>query len=731
MAREQSMQQRVLIGAAVGLVLGAAACGLERSDEASEGLASTTQAVTTTPTSADIDEVVLEELVKQNLQGVAIGVIHDNEIIHLKGYGYADFEEGELVTTSTPFRWASISKPLTALAAMQLVEEGKLDLDEDIRNYLPTWSWPPCEASCPSSPDPSDPGCLECYIPDAGYCGDDPNEFEDRRITMRHLLSNQSGIGNYSHLRKTIGYSDYDTIIRSTNYVAENYDANAAFDASSAVALFNHAPLMFVPGHGYRYSTFGFTLAGAVIDHITQDEHGGYVGFIEERFVSDVSGLGLSSLRPDYLFASPPDRVKGYELTCSQEVARQRTTDVSFKLPGGGWMSNVEDLTRLAHELLTLEQGIISEASRGEMWQNLSTRCGSGADYGLGFRVNTEKTYVRHGGDQENTRTQMALFPAAGVAVVVMSNSVSTNQHRIANRIAHLFGLRQDVSYPPSPPISTRVCSARSLVCPNGPPRQFSGFWQSGDTETVVRRDYDLSSFLREVSALRERGWHLTDLEPHDAWIDEERRYRRFWGGMFKKNDRRTTMLRNFTTASFTDRIAQLEREGYRLIDIETYVGIDLQEGERLWSGLVVREPGGQRFRQGMTTTEFRDAWRRAVDDGYRLVDLEVYVDDRGDRRWAFLAHEGSGAYAVYFNQSHDDFYDLVVTLRDQGLRLVDMESYRGIGSQAGKRLWAGLWRTGTGEENILRNWDYCGFTVQHEHKMARGLELIDLEHHD
>ena len=87
-------------------------------------------------TVATIDEAVEAEMQRQQLVGVAIGIIRDGTIVLTKGYGFADFENQVPVTTQTVFNWESNSKPLTAVAAMQLVQKKKLDLDADVRKYM-------------------------------------------------------------------------------------------------------------------------------------------------------------------------------------------------------------------------------------------------------------------------------------------------------------------------------------------------------------------------------------------------------------------------------------------------------------------------------------------------------------------------------------------------------------------------------------------------------------------
>jgi CubicO group peptidase (beta-lactamase class C family) len=70
------------------------------------------------------------------IPGLALGIVHGDQVAHLKGFGHAD-QSGRPVTPQTPFVIGSISKSFTALATMQLVEAGKLDLDSPVQRYLP------------------------------------------------------------------------------------------------------------------------------------------------------------------------------------------------------------------------------------------------------------------------------------------------------------------------------------------------------------------------------------------------------------------------------------------------------------------------------------------------------------------------------------------------------------------------------------------------------------------
>ena len=80
-----------------------------------------------------VDLAMRAEIAKQNIVGLAVGVIEGGRITYIKGYGFADREKRVPVTRKTMFRWASISKSLTAVAAMQLWERDQLELDRDVR----------------------------------------------------------------------------------------------------------------------------------------------------------------------------------------------------------------------------------------------------------------------------------------------------------------------------------------------------------------------------------------------------------------------------------------------------------------------------------------------------------------------------------------------------------------------------------------------------------------------
>jgi len=90
----------------------------------------------TIPNRHAIDAYVTAQMQRLHIPGVALGIVHQNQVVYTQGYGVAD-PAGRSMTAHTPFVLASISKSFTALAIMQLVEQGKITLDAPVQRYIP------------------------------------------------------------------------------------------------------------------------------------------------------------------------------------------------------------------------------------------------------------------------------------------------------------------------------------------------------------------------------------------------------------------------------------------------------------------------------------------------------------------------------------------------------------------------------------------------------------------
>jgi CubicO group peptidase (beta-lactamase class C family) len=290
--------------------------------------------------------------------------------------------------TSTPvdprktlFRWASISKPLTAIVAMQLYEQERLDLDGDVRGWVPEF-------------------------PDKGVV-----------ISPRQLLGHLGGIVHYRN----------GPVIRSLRNYAMPHPYE---DVVVAMDTFKDSPLVNTPGEAFAYSTHGYILLSAVVQRAGGER---FADQVDERIATP---LGMETLQPDYQWVDIAHRATGYRKE-GDEIVPSRNTDVSWKLGGGGFVSSVADLGAFAAGLL--RGSLLGKDTQAIMWTQQITSDGETTGYGLGFGVGERKgrQTVSHSGAQEKTRTYMLLHPQEMSGVVVMTNSEWGNPGVIAHALAN------------------------------------------------------------------------------------------------------------------------------------------------------------------------------------------------------------------------------------------------------------------------------------------------------
>jgi len=315
-----------------------------------------------------VDAAVKHEMVRQRLVGAAVGIVEAGRVIYTQGYGWQDRENRVPASRATMFRWASISKPVTAVAAMQLVEKGKLDLGADVRAYVPEF-------------------------PDKGHT-----------ITVEQTLNHQSGLPHYQ-AGKVVA-------------VEREYALPHPFeDVVTALDTFALSPLLFEPGTRYGYSTHGYILASAVVQRAGKEK---FARQVEERIAKP---LGMASFQPDYQWKDIPNRAVGYRKR-DGVVVKSTDTDVSWKLGGGGYISTIGDLARFAAGLVN--HRLVGRAAEERMWTPSRLASGEPTHYGLGFDIRIDPANgrtVSHGGGQEKTSSLMWLRPDERRAIVVFSNN--------------------------------------------------------------------------------------------------------------------------------------------------------------------------------------------------------------------------------------------------------------------------------------------------------------------
>jgi CubicO group peptidase (beta-lactamase class C family) len=314
-----------------------------------------------------IEAAVSKFMATTHVPGLSVAVVENGQYEWGSGFGLADVENNVPASEHTLFRLASISKSLTATAAMQLWERGKLDLDAPVQKYCP--AFPP----------------------------------KPWAISTRQVMGHLAGIRHYK------GGPD-DLEIGNTKHFENPIQAGLDF--------FKNEPLLSEPGKQFHYSTQGYTLVGCVIEGASGAK---YVDFVRQNVFAPAD---MDHTQVDDRFAIIPYRTRFYQKTDSGTVQNADFLDSSYKIPGGGWLSSAEDMAKF--EVAILNDKLIKRATRDVMWTPGKPSDGTKIGYALGWGNNDNAT-VGHTGGQQGTSTTFMLVPDKRVGVVVLTNMEGVN----------------------------------------------------------------------------------------------------------------------------------------------------------------------------------------------------------------------------------------------------------------------------------------------------------------
>ncbi|MFZ0760449.1 MAG: serine hydrolase domain-containing protein [Candidatus Sulfotelmatobacter sp.] len=332
-----------------------------------------------------IEAAVSKFMASTHVPGLSVAVVENGEYEWAQGFGFADLENNVPTSEHTLFRLASISKSLTATAAMQLWERGKLDLDAPVQKYCPAF---------PQKPWP---------------------------ISTREVLGHLGGIRHYK------SSSQDDPEVGNTKHFDDPIQAGLNF--------FKNDPLVAQPGASFHYSTQGYTLVGCVIEGASGEK---YVDFMRQNIFAPAQ---MEQTQADNRFAIIPYRTRFYAKTASGTVQNADFLDSSYKIPGGGWLSSAEDMARF--EVAILNDKLIRRSTRDLMWTPLKPSDGSADMYGLGWgwrkHDEHEVAAIGHNGAQQGTSTAFVIAPGQRAGVVVLTNMEGQPAGALAQEILNIL----------------------------------------------------------------------------------------------------------------------------------------------------------------------------------------------------------------------------------------------------------------------------------------------------
>ncbi len=325
-----------------------------------------------------IEQAISTEMSRNSIPGVSAAVATGSTLKWAAGFGTADLENFVPVTASTVIRLGSISKPVTAVAVLQLVESGRIDLDAGIERYVPSMpakQWP---------------------------------------VTVRQLLGHLGGIRHYS------GTEEMDSTRHYTDRIAP-------------LKIFQADPLIAEPGTQYHYTSYGFNLLGAAVEIASGMK---FTDYIRERIFMPAR---MEHIGPDDVYSIIPHRARGYRLSAAKQIENCSLADTSNKIPGGGLSATATDLVNFA---LAAKSGrLLKDETVRMMWTSQKLRDGTPTRYGMGW-VSGEfegRRTVGHGGGQQGTTTYLQLFPEEGIAFALMANLEAAKLTDMRDRIARIL----------------------------------------------------------------------------------------------------------------------------------------------------------------------------------------------------------------------------------------------------------------------------------------------------
>lgn len=315
----------------------------------------------TTP-DASIEDVIDREMSASGVPGVAYAVVTDGEVTAAGARGVATAGSGVEVTPDTPFLSGSISKSFTALAVMQLVEAGQVDLDAEISQYLEDFSGGPAGA-----------------------------------ITIRQLLSHTSGFstlqGNSSHTDSSTGH---DVLARRVARIAELTPAHA-------------------PGERWEYSNTNYLVLGRLVEVLSGQDYQAYV----TANILEPVGMTHSLVSDGEVHDS---MATGHTPWFWTKRPLPDTTTSRGTAPAGGVVASARDLGLYLQTMMNGQDDVLSAEGKAQMMRP----AGGGATfYGFGWFIDSGNGTVWHSGSTPGVETLATMLPARHTAVVVLVNGGS------------------------------------------------------------------------------------------------------------------------------------------------------------------------------------------------------------------------------------------------------------------------------------------------------------------
>ncbi len=310
---------------------------------------------------AAVDAFIREQMRANNIPGLALAITHNQEILHLQGFGTAGKDRN--VTPQTPFFIGSLSKSFTALAIMQLSEKGKINIDASVQKYLPWFEVADKNASA--------------------------------QITVRHLLNQTSGLAGG---------------------LKEDLPQDA--DMESGIRALRNLQPTNTPGAKFQYFNLNFSILGLIVEKVSGQSYEDYVR------ANILEPLKMKRTFFSKEAAQEAGLSEGYSMMIGFAVPGEQQY-YKYLLPAAFLFSTAEDLAHylIAQGNGGRYENAVVLSAKGT--EEMHRPCKDiGSPYAMGWYVTERKGHrlIHHPGDLSFFRTEAILVPDDGYGIVILIN---------------------------------------------------------------------------------------------------------------------------------------------------------------------------------------------------------------------------------------------------------------------------------------------------------------------
>jgi D-alanyl-D-alanine carboxypeptidase len=321
-------------------------------------------------------EALLAKQYPQDAPGAVAIVVKDGRTVFRRAYGLADLEFGVLLEADMVFRIGSVTKQFTAAAVLQLADQGRLALEDDVSKYVPEY------------------------------------DTRGRGVTIEQLLTHTSGVPNYTDLEEWFPH------------LRDELTPRALLD------MLKGKPLEFEPGSRFRYSNSGYLLLGLVIEKASGRPYADYIRQM-------VLPLGMRQTMYDDPVRVIPRRARGYEYR-DGEWRNARYIGMSQPFSAGGLVSTADDLAMWNTAIE--RGRLLSDSSRQRWFTPFTLASGAASRYAMGWSVTTHEglAVAEHGGGIPGFVCFVVRMPSEHLFVAVLSNNGESRPATTAHMLAAL-----------------------------------------------------------------------------------------------------------------------------------------------------------------------------------------------------------------------------------------------------------------------------------------------------